>query len=69
MTDTVQPQLETAQSHVDEKLAQPQLEELLLAQKATDGEHNMGLIQAVKTYPKAVAWSMAISFAVVMEGE
>ena len=38
------------------------------AEAATEQEHRMGLIQALRTYPKASAWSIAISFAVVMEG-
>ena len=39
------------------------------AEEATASEHRMGLWQGLKTYPKASAWSIAISFAVVMEGE
>ena len=38
------------------------------AEAATEQEHRMGLLQALRTYPKASAWSIAISFAVVMEG-
>ena len=39
------------------------------ARKATESEHRMTVWQAVKRYPKASAWSIAISFGVVMEGE
>ena len=39
------------------------------ARKATESEHKMTVWQAVKRYPKASAWSIAISFGVVMEGE
>ncbi|GFZ48547.1 Alpha-glucosides permease MPH2 [Saitozyma sp. JCM 24511] len=38
------------------------------AKVATEAEHNMSLWQAIKRYPKASAWSLLISFAVVMEG-
>ena len=39
------------------------------ARKATESEHKMTVWQAVKRYPKASAWSIAISFGVIMEGE
>ncbi len=46
-----------------------QAEALLLeAEAATEQEHQMGIWQALKTYPHASAWSIFISFAVVMEG-
>ena len=35
---------------------------------AVEAEHKMTLWQAVKMYPKAIAVSMTISFALVMEG-
>lgn len=38
------------------------------AKNATDKEHNMTLLQGIKTYPKAIAWSMLISTCIVMEG-
>jgi hypothetical protein len=38
------------------------------AQAGHDSEVKMGLFAALKLYPKASAWSIAISFAVVMEG-
>ena len=38
------------------------------AAKATQAEHNMTLLEGLKTYPKAVGWSVLISTAVVMEG-
>jgi hypothetical protein len=39
------------------------------ARRATESEHKMTVWQAVKRYPKASAWSIAISFGVVMEGK
>ena len=39
------------------------------ARKGTESEHKMTLLQALKTYPKASAWSIALSFGVVMEGQ
>lgn len=38
------------------------------AAKATQDERSMTLMQGLKLYPKAVAWSMAISTCIVMEG-
>ncbi|KAI0855022.1 MFS maltose permease MalP [Xylaria cubensis] len=38
------------------------------AQMATAQEHTMTIWQGIRLYPKAIAWSMVISMAVVMEG-
>ncbi|OLN90327.1 General alpha-glucoside permease 8 [Colletotrichum chlorophyti] len=38
------------------------------AANATKAEHNMGLVESFKLYPKAVGWSLFFSTAVVMEG-
>lgn len=38
------------------------------AQKATDAEHSMTLMQGLKAYPKAIAWSMLLSTCIIMEG-
>lgn len=38
------------------------------AQEATEHEHRMGIWEAVRTYPKAVGWSVLASTALVMEG-
>lgn len=38
------------------------------AKNATDAEHKMTLLQGIKLYPKAIAWSMLISTCIVMEG-
>lgn len=38
------------------------------AKSAATKEHNMTLMQGLKTYPKAVAWSVLISTCIVMEG-
>lgn len=38
------------------------------AKEATNHEHNMGIIEAIRTYPKAVGWSVLASTALVMEG-
>jgi SP family general alpha glucoside:H+ symporter-like MFS transporter len=39
------------------------------AQAGNEAEQRMSLWQALKLYPKASAWSILISFAVVMEGK
>lgn len=38
------------------------------AKSATDKEHRMSLLQGVRLYPKAVAWSVLISTCICMEG-
>lgn len=38
------------------------------AAKATEAEHRMSLMEGLRTYPKAVGWSVLISTAIVMEG-
>ena len=38
------------------------------AKKASDSEQRMTLLQGIKLYPKAVAWSILISTCIVMEG-
>ncbi|KAG9514745.1 general substrate transporter, partial [Aureobasidium melanogenum] len=39
-----------------------------MAAAATDEEHNLTLMQALKKYPQACFWSIAISSAIIMEG-
>ena len=38
------------------------------AKAATDKEQSMTLLQGIRTYPKAVAWSVLISTCIAMEG-
>ncbi|KAJ5972119.1 Major facilitator superfamily domain general substrate transporter [Penicillium vulpinum] len=38
------------------------------AKAATEAEHNMTLLQGIRTYPKAIAWSVLISTCIAMEG-
>lgn len=38
------------------------------AKAATDKEHKMTLMQGVRLYPKAMAWSMTIGLCIAMEG-
>jgi len=38
------------------------------AKLATQKEQSMTLLQGIKLYPKAIAWSMLISTCIVMEG-
>ncbi|KAK7052770.1 MFS general substrate transporter [Favolaschia claudopus] len=40
----------------------------LNAKIATEKEHNMSLLQGLRLYPKAVAWSILISTCIAMEG-
>lgn len=38
------------------------------AKNGTEHEHSMGLMQAIKLYPKAIGWSVLLSTAIIMEG-
>lgn len=38
------------------------------AKNASDKEQKMTLLEGVRLYPKAIAWSMLISTCIVMEG-
>jgi SP family general alpha glucoside:H+ symporter-like MFS transporter len=38
------------------------------AQNQSDIEHNMTLMEGFRTYPKAMAWSLALSTCIIMEG-
>ncbi|RMD43810.1 hypothetical protein DV735_g1304, partial [Chaetothyriales sp. CBS 134920] len=38
------------------------------AKEASDTEHKMTLVQGLRLYPKAIAWSMLISLCIAMEG-
>jgi MFS transporter, SP family, general alpha glucoside:H+ symporter len=37
------------------------------AKAATAKEHRMGLLEGIRTYPKAIGWSMLISLCIAME--
>jgi DNA-binding Xre family transcriptional regulator len=37
------------------------------AKLATEKEHRMSLLEGIRTYPKAIAWSMLISLCIAME--
>lgn len=38
------------------------------AKAATEKEHKMTLLQGIRLYPKAIAWSILISTCIAMEG-
>lgn len=40
----------------------------LEAREASDIEHSMGIMEAIKVYPKAVIWSIIVSLTICMEG-
>ncbi|KAJ6587619.1 MFS transporter [Mycena vulgaris] len=56
-----------AAHHVSEKDAAAK-EMTRNAKSATDKEHEMSLLQGLRLYPKAVAWSVLISTCICMEG-
>ncbi|KAJ5965235.1 Major facilitator superfamily domain general substrate transporter [Penicillium waksmanii] len=39
------------------------------AKAATETEHKMTLLQGIRTYPKAIGWSVLISTCIAMEGD
>lgn len=43
-------------------------ERLSSAEEATAQDHDLGLLQAIRLYPKGILWSVAMSTALVMEG-
>ncbi|KAJ7144017.1 MFS transporter [Mycena epipterygia] len=53
--------------HIDKKDAAAR-EMTANAKSATDKEHQMSLLQGLRLYPKAVAWSILISTCICMEG-
>jgi hypothetical protein len=60
-----------ADENATEKLAATETEFAALgsdAKAATDREHAMTLREGIRKYPKAIAWSVLLSLAVVMEG-
>lgn len=62
--------VETSQDAKDFKsdFGATDLEVIEEANIATDKEHNLTLARGLKAYPKAIAWSILLSSAVVMEG-
>lgn len=56
-------------SHGDELNMSPSYKQTVLdAKKASDEEQKMSLLQGVRLYPKAIAWSILISTCIAMEG-
>lgn len=64
------PEVEQRLPHEAGKDAKPVVTDTLVenARLASDKEHKMTLMEGVRLYPKAVAWSMLISTLIVMEG-
>jgi MFS transporter, SP family, general alpha glucoside:H+ symporter len=54
----------------DAKHAELQHDEALIveAKQAAASEQDMSLLQAIKTYPKAIGWSVLLSSTLIMEG-
>lgn len=52
-----------------DKVGKDKMDKILAhAKSAADKESNMTLVQGIKTYPRAIFWSMLISTCIVMEG-
>lgn len=51
-------------AHYDENIHSKAIDR---AKAATAKEHRMGLFEGVRTYPKAIGWSMLISLCIAME--
>ncbi|KAB5542841.1 general substrate transporter [Coniochaeta sp. 2T2.1] len=59
-----------AEKHVEAYAPEAVHDEALIAdaKHAADVEHNMSLMTAIKTYPKAIGWSVLLSSTLIMEG-
>lgn len=56
-------------SHGDDlNMTESKRQTVLDAKKASDEEQKMTLLQGVRLYPKAIAWSVLISTCIAMEG-
>lgn len=56
-----------SEDHVDKEDA-IRAQTVIDAKRASDNEQNMTLMQGIRLYPKAVAWSLLISTCIAMEG-
>jgi SP family general alpha glucoside:H+ symporter-like MFS transporter len=54
--------------HLERQPSISMTKEAKYAKAATAKEHTMTLMQGIKTYPKAIAWSIIISTCIAMEG-
>ncbi|KAH7347170.1 general substrate transporter [Plectosphaerella cucumerina] len=61
------PEKEVAPAHHDEEPA-PLKDRAADAKQAADGEQAMTIMQAIRTYPKAIGWSILLSSTLIMEG-
>lgn len=52
----------------DEKVIEQRQPLMAEVEDATTHEHELTILEAVKLYPKAVAWSIMMSTALVMDG-
>jgi SP family general alpha glucoside:H+ symporter-like MFS transporter len=57
-------------THIDNTATFPKHQDTLLdeARCATQSEHELTFLRALRLYPKAIAWSMFLSLAIIMEG-
>ncbi|KAL3417558.1 maltose permease MAL31 (alpha glucoside transporter) [Phlyctema vagabunda] len=58
--------IEQVETSLDEKMRGDSM--ALAAKDASDAEHNLTPIQAIKVYPTAVFWCLMVSMCVIMEG-
>ena len=67
--DGLGPVVDDEKDHFDDTEHSKAMDRVInFAKTATEKEHKMTLLQGVKLYPKAIAWSMLISTCIVMEG-
>jgi len=67
--DTVSPVRTKTDGPVDESASNKAALNIIQSAKlASEKEHKMSLLQGIKLYPKAIAWSVLISTCIVMEG-
>jgi SP family general alpha glucoside:H+ symporter-like MFS transporter len=60
---------QVAAAHVHEVNEREDMQDIISeAKAAADNEHSMTLMEGLRTYPKAMGWSIALSTCIIMEG-
>lgn len=66
--ENIEQQAKPANNELDDSNQEKMANVVAFAKSASDKEHKMSLLQGIKLYPKAIAWSILISTCIAMEG-
>jgi SP family general alpha glucoside:H+ symporter-like MFS transporter len=66
--ETSHEEIQDVNIHPSTSIDAPGMKNHLLAQQAAQDEHNLTVMQALRTHPKAVMWSLLVSTSIIMEG-